>query len=232
MLGVGALASVAAAWHVFGVRDPPLRFVPLDGLDGWRRAETPGVTVSGGGAAGAVLAGIDDVRVTPLPSEALCPALYQTAASGVPVAVFSDFFCPNCRILDARLGRRSDLAITWHQLPLLGPNSERFARVLMAADAQGGYVAMRDALLSRPLRPSRRGFVEAAGFAGLDSAAFERALDAPATDRRLADTAAAAETLAIWGTPAFTIGRILVIGTVSDAQLDTLVAEARNTVCS
>lgn len=230
-IGLGGLIAVAAGWQMFGVREGPLRFVPLPGVEGWQLAETAAITAPVGGAAGAVLAGIGETRVQPLAVSALCDVLYQSDGQGVPVAVFSDFFCPNCRTLDARLARRTDLAITWHQLPLLGPASEVMAKALMAADAQGGYVAMRDALLARPFRPGPRMILDAAGAAGLDAARVQAETDDARTAERLAQTAAAGETLAVWGTPAFTIGRTLVMGSVSEAQIDQLVAAHREVTC-
>ena len=231
MLGLGGLVAVAAGWQVLGVREGRLNFVPLPGVDGWQLAETSAITAVGGGASGAVLAGIGETRVEPLAVSALCNVLYQSDAAGVPVAVFSDFFCPNCRTLDARLARRSDLAITWHQLPLLGPSSDVMATALMAADAQGGYVAMRNELLTRPFRPGPRMYQLAAEDAGLDADRLLAEIAGAGVTGRLAQTAAAAETLAVWGTPAFTIGRTLVMGSVSEAQIEALVATHRETAC-
>lgn len=216
---------------MFGVREGPLRFVPLPDVQGWQLAETAAVTAPVGGAASAVFAGIGETPIAPLPVSALCSALYKNETPGVPVAVFSDFFCPNCRTLDARLARRNDLAITWHQLPLLGPASEMMAKALMAADAQGGYIAMRDALLARPFRPGQRMILDATRAAGLDAARLQADMDAPDVGQRLAETAAAGATLAVWGTPAFTIGRTLVMGSVSEAQIDQLVEAHRSTAC-
>ena len=48
--------------------------------------------------------------------------------------------------------------------------------------------------------------------------------DSPAVAAQLARNHAAAETLGIWGTPAMTIGRTLVMGDLSDQRLDRLLA--------
>ena len=128
-LGLGGLAAVAVGWQVFGARTRVLEFSPIQGLEGWRQAQAGGITAPGGSATSAVLVGIDDEDITPLSPTGLCPALFQNREGGVPVAVFSDFFCPNCRELDARLAKRTDIAITWHQLPLLGPSSKLVAAV-------------------------------------------------------------------------------------------------------
>lgn len=230
-LGVGALAAIAWGWHKFGVRSRTLKFSPLSGLDGWQQTQSGGITSPGGNATSAVFAGIDSEEITPLSSNGLCPALYQNREGGVPVAVFTDFFCPNCRLLDARLATRDDLAITWHQLPLLGPSSKLVAQSLMAADRQGGYRAMQDRLLAAPFRPMLQNFLEAAIVAGLDAERLGRDMFESSVANRLAESRSAAETLKVWGTPALTIGRTLAMGALDSAQLDQLVEMERNTTC-
>lgn len=230
-LGVGALAAVAAGWRLFVNRSKPLEFEPIPGLDGWRQTHSGDLTSIGGNASSAVLAGIGDENITPLSKNGLCPALYQNRKGGVPVAVFSDFYCPNCRTLDARLAARTDLAITWHQLPLLGPSSEIVARALMAADLQDGYVALRDQLLATPFRPMLHSILEAAINAGLDAETLGHQMHQSTVQTRLAETRSAAETLGIFGTPSFTIGRTLAIGAMDSDQIDELVNAERETAC-
>ncbi len=230
-LGIGALAAIAGGWQWAVNRPRSLEFAAIPGLDGWRQTQAGGMTTLGGNATSAVLIGIDSEDVTRLPPAKLCPALYRNRDSGVPVAVFSDFFCPNCRILDARLASRSDLAITWHQLPLLGPSSELVAHALMAADRQDGYVAMRDQLLSAPFRPMLQTFLEAAILAGLDAEQLGRDMHESAVAARLAESRSAAQTLGVWGTPAITVGRTLAMGALDHRQLDQLIEAERDTVC-
>lgn len=228
---MGALAAIALGWQRFGVRSRTLEFAPLPGLEGWQQTQSGGITSPGGNSTSAVFAGIDSEEITPLSSSGLCPALYQNREGGVPIAVFTDFFCPNCRTLDARLARRDDLAITWHQLPLLGPSSELVAQALMAADRQGKYAAMRDQLLTSPFRPMLQSFLEAAIIAGLDAEKLGRDMFESAVANRLAESRSAAETLKVWGTPALTIGRTLALGALDNAQLEQLVEMERDTTC-
>lgn len=230
-LGIGALAAVAGGWQWVVNRPRPLEYAAIPGLDGWRQTQAGGITAPGGNAMSSVLIGIDGEDVTRLSPTELCPALYRNRDGGVPVAVFSDFFCPNCRTLDARLAARRDLAITWHQLPLLGPSSKLVAHALMAADRQDGYAAMRDQLLSAPFRPMLQTFLEAAILAGLDAERLGRDMHESAVAARLATTRSAAETLGVWGTPAMTVGRTLAMGALDNNQLDQLIEAERDTVC-
>ena len=231
ILGAGALGLLAWGWQRYGVRTAALEFAPIPGLDGWRQTQSGGITSPGGNATNAVFAGLGGDEVTPLSAQGLCPALYQNRTGGVPVAVFTDFFCPNCRTLDVRLAARDDLAITWHQLPLLGPSSEQVARALMAADRQNGYRAMYEQLLARPFRPMLQNFLEAAILAGLDAEKLGHEMFLESVANRLAESRSAAETLRVWGTPAMAMGRTLVMGALDKTQLDQLVDMERDTVC-
>ncbi len=228
LFGVAGLAAIAWGWQRFGVRRERLAFSPINGLDGWRRAEAGGLSLGRGSATSSVFLGIGEEGVPPLPASALCAALYQSAASPV-IAVFTDFFCPNCRILEARLEARladaPDISLVWHQLPLLGPSSVRAARAAAAAGLQGGYDAFRRRLITAPFRPTVNFFGETAEAVGLNGNQLIADMDGPEVAGRLLASHRAAETLGIYGTPAFAIGRTLVMGAVQGDTLDQLLAE-------
>ena len=147
--------------------------------------------------------------------------------SGVPVAVFSDFFCPFCRGLIGRLrGRaptRTAINITWHELPLLGPHSDLAARGAEAAGLQGGYAAFYDQLLRDGFRPIPQYFAEVAERAGLDGARFAQDMDGPVVAARLAHTASAAASLGIYATPGIAIGRKVILGALPDHEMERLI---------
>ena len=93
----------------------------------------------------------------------LCNALYADVAedpSTVPIASFSDYYCPYCRVQMRRLADiaeqlDSGVAISWHELPLLGEGSDRAARAALAAKRQGAYLAFQQALWTTPFQPTR-----------------------------------------------------------------------------
>lgn len=236
LIGALALGGVAWGWQRFGVRTPQPGFVRIEGLPGWRRVEYDGVSLAGGGATDAVLVGIGGTgpEVEPLPVAALCSALYgETQGSGLPVAMFSDFFCPYCRTLASRVAARADdpasgISLTWHELPLLGPASERAARAAIAADLQGGYRAFQDRLFSTPFRPTVAHLAQAASDAGLDPERLVADMEGEPVQERLITSRRAAETLGIWGTPAMTIGKTLVTGEIGDAALATIIDDERS----
>ncbi len=127
--------------------------------------------------------------------------------------------------MDATLAARSDLALTWHELPLLGPNSERVARAMVASRQQNGGDALKRSLSKAPFRPSPRFFAAVAEDAGLDPQALLDAMESPSVDAALAKSRAAAEALGVWGTPAIAIGQRLILGRLASDQIDTLIAD-------
>ena len=219
LLGLAGLSAVAWGWQRFGVREAALKFQPIPDLPGWRLAETG--AVSGGGATDAVFLGIGDETSKPLAPEILCETLYSRPGPGVAVAVFTDINCPNCRSLEAKLAARTDgLTLTWLQLPRLGPGSVVAARVAVAASLLGG------------VPPSPPGALRGTGVASLVRFHAARARIAPEALEAEVDSlrvteileihAGAAETLGVWGTPAMTIGKTLVMGDMSEDRLDQL----------
>lgn len=229
LIGALALGAVAWGWQRFAVGRERLDFAPIDGLPGWRQVSAGPVTSPGGSATSAVFVGIGDqgAPIEPLPAEKLCSVLFRAhRGSDVPLAMFTDFFCPYCRILTGRVVALG-LPVTWHQLPLLGPSSEIAARAAAAAELQEGYEAFQQALLAAPFRPTLAFFAQAAARAGLSPEQLLVDMNSTYLARRLTESRATAETLGIWGTPALVIGRTLILGEVGADTLARLVAIER-----
>ncbi|MEM7718795.1 MAG: DsbA family protein [Pseudomonadota bacterium] len=222
LVGAAGLTAVAWVWQRFGVQPVNMAFEPIADLAGWQRAVVGGV--SGGNATNAVFAGLDDDHVPPLPVAEICQNLYRVEGNGPRIAVFTDFFCPNCRVMDPILAARMDISVTWHELPLQSEHSENVARALLAADLQGGYHKLKARLLGRGFAPGSHRMGQAAEAAGLDAEAV--LADAAGADvtARLETSKALASTLGIWGTPALTLGQTLVMGRQSRDQIDHLIA--------
>ena len=148
----------------------------------------------------------------------LCPSLYGSHSG--TIAVFTDFFCPNCRRLEAMLAAYDPkLTLVWHQLPLLGPNSTLVARAMLAADLQGAHDSYHSRLLVQPVRPSANFLADVAASLGLDRAQFLEDMNGEEVARRLLNSRRAAETLGLFGTPGLTWGKTLVIGAINKATL-------------
>ncbi len=238
MIGTG-LAAAAAAWWGWPKVAPyfvgEFTFEALPGMPGFRQ-------ISAGETSGNInpLAGIDQtaqdnradfrnhVRTN------ICEALFgDTAKTGVvPIASFSDYYCPFCRALTQKLAALEQAAngrvrITWHEWPLLGSNSDLAARAALAADRQGAYVAFHKRLMRTSFVATPE-FLEAlAKGIGIKSAQMLADIESDVVSRRLQSSAAIAEVLGFRGTPALVVGRTVVVGAVSDATLKALIDQER-----
>ncbi len=222
---LGGLVAVAAGWQTYVGRSKSISFEPIEGLPEWRRVAFENVTRPDGGASGAVLVGIGEADHGIWPADQLCTTLYPDATDKLPVAVFSDANCPNCRSLELKLEQRFDrLALNWIELPLLGPSSETAAKAALAASLQPGGIAFRAQAMSRLRGPHIHPdvLVEAVR-AGLDPDLLLEDFDGPQVAALLRRNHALANTLGVWGTPAMTIGKTLVMGDLRPDTLDRLI---------
>jgi protein-disulfide isomerase len=166
----------------------------------------------------------------------LCGALYGTFdpdSSQIPIAAFSDYYCPFCRIqtrnLAALVERNAEkIAIKWHELPLLGDASEAAARAALAAGRQGRYAEFQESLIRTPF-VANDGYIEAlAERIGVDHEQLLRDIASDTLTRELQTTAMLARIFGFIGTPAMVIGRTVVMGEISDRQIFSIVELERN----
>ncbi len=151
----------------------------------------------------------------------------------VTVVEFFDTRCPYCRAMNPVMAEllRGDprLRVVPKDMPVLGPASQLESQALMAAQKQGGYFKLRDAIMTRPPGPSSRDSLrELADGLGLDGAQMLRDMDDPAIKARIEANLALARSLQIEGTPAFVVGAQLIPGATSLAELQRAVAQARS----
>jgi protein-disulfide isomerase len=166
-------------------------------------------------------------------------ALFRDAADPVKgnprgdltIVEFFDARCGYCKQLhptmEALLRRDTNLRVVMKDLPILGPNSQLAARALLAAQRQGRYPQLYDALLTLRVEPTEAVIRQQAERVGLDWARLRREMDDPAIERRIGANLRLAQTLGIEGTPALVIGETLVPGAVDLPALERMVAEAR-----
>ncbi|SNS05443.1 Protein-disulfide isomerase [Sphingomonas laterariae] len=148
------------------------------------------------------------------------------------IVVYSDYDCAICRqshdAMHAALAGRNDVRVLYKEWPVLGPRSDRAARIALAADKQGIYAALNDALMRRSTRlddATLRGAVERAGG---DWARIEADLttDAKRIEQALARNATEAFALGLRGTPAYLIGPVLIRGGLDEAGFRRVLREA------
>ena len=127
VLGLGAVALGGGLATFWFQRPPAFDFQPLESVPGFRRIARGQTSGSLDVFAGLGSDGVGDaqlaIRARDLGQDP-CPALFfkGVLADRVPVASFSDYNCPYCRILTAQLRaiETTPIIVTWHELPLLG----------------------------------------------------------------------------------------------------------------
>jgi protein-disulfide isomerase len=149
----------------------------------------------------------------------------------VTIVEFFDTRCPYCRKLEPTmadlLARDHGVRLVYKDLPILGPASLLGSKALLAAQKQGGYEKLRDAIMSAPPDTNKPAIQAAAQRLGLDWKRLEHDMDDPAIAARIQTNLKLAHSIGIEGTPALVIGGELVPGAVDLAELQKAVATAR-----
>ena len=164
-------------------------------------------------------------------SASVCDALYgelTLSSSQVPLASFSDYYCPFCRVQTKRLAEFAksapdEIAVAWHELPLLGETSNMAARAALAAKRQGAYVEFHERLMKSPFRASPEFLGELAEDLNVERDQLVRDMSSDSVTRELEDSSALSRLFAFVGTPALVVGRTVIQGQVSDATLKKII---------
>lgn len=226
LLGLAALGLAGVALgRMLHDRGALPDMTAISSAPGFRRLPTQ----SGLSGVGLLSLGVDDAqgpRPRLLPVADLERALFSVSTRGVPVAVFSDYFCPVCPDVGP-LVRRVDreMSVRWHDWPIFGRRSDFVARLSVAASELVAPDVVHDALMSLKPRPSDAGLDAAADVLGLEAPALHTALRSPRVDAQLQRSAALAYQLGLQGTPAFVIGRTVISG-LPDVRLFRRVLDA------
>lgn len=234
------LVAAAALAVGAGVLWPALRgrwaarefdFVALDEPAGFRSLHLGAVSVGLDPLAGLQGGGAAAWRGR----DGLCRALFGSnapAAGVVPVAVFTDYRCPYCRVLSELLGEIEGEAggavtVVRHEWPILGEASEQAARAALAARRQGAYGAFHARLMRSAFLPTPAYLADLARRVGVDADRLVGDMHAPEVERELGDARALAALFRFPGTPGLVVGRTVVIGAIGEARLRALIARER-----
>jgi len=149
----------------------------------------------------------------------------------VTIVEFFDTRCPYCRkmepVMENFLNHDRKVRLVYKDLPILGPASVLGTRALLAAQKQGAYPRMRDAVMQLPPDTTLPQIESAARGLGLDWPRMQRDMDDPSVQTRIDANLKLAHTLGIQGTPALIIGNDMIPGAVDLPDLQKAVAEAR-----
>jgi predicted DsbA family dithiol-disulfide isomerase len=114
------------------------------------------------------------------------------------------------------------IVVVPHEVPLLGVPSQFAARAVIAAEEQGADDAFHRRLIRTTFVPNPAYLREIADEEGLDVGKFERDMQSEATTMRINDSIALFRAFGFVGTPALAVGRTLVNGAISRADLRAL----------
>ncbi len=159
------------------------------------------------------------------------------AASDVPVVLFTDFNCPDCRKADPAIERlieeQDGVKLIVKQLPVLGDDSEIAARIALAADAQGKYWELHKALFGARGRITQTRALRIAEDLGLDMDRLKRDANGDEVSETLAKTFLVADALDVPGVPFMLVGdrRVLESGDLY-GDLTDAVADVQANGCS
>lgn len=149
----------------------------------------------------------------------------------VTMVEFYDVRCPYCRrmlpTLAAILKANPDLRLVYKDLPVLGPGSVLGARALLAAQKQGGYLRLHDALMAGPTAITEDVIHADASRLGLDWPRLSADMTAPDVLARIDANLALAHRLGLQGTPVYIVGTTLLPGAVQLSELQDAVAATR-----
>ncbi|MEO1108754.1 MAG: DsbA family protein, partial [Pseudomonadota bacterium] len=237
-LAGGALAVVG--WvkgvpYLASLGQPDFEFEEIPGLSPFRRlggagASTPGAAIFAGLESGPAETEAD-IELKAFVRSNPCAAFFGADPSEtVPVAMFSDFACPICRVMDDRLVDLEEshpgmFHIVRHQLPLLGVASEVASRAVLAADIQGEYRKMHARLMRTPAVTDERFVASIAKSLDLDADKLLEDMQSDAILRRLKLSAAIAQVFGFFGTPAFAVGRTVFMGSLPSNSLRKLIEQ-------
>ncbi len=241
--GIALIGWVKGAPYLASFGTPELAFQTLPDLAPFRWLTNAGAT--SGGNEGAIFAGLETRE--PLTAEQLrldlavksdpCAAFYGSMRDGpVPVAIFSDFACPICRVMESRIAELEaddpgSFRVVRHQLPILGAASTMASRAVLAADRQGAYREMHERLIRTPAVTDLSYVTTIAANIGLDPDQFINDLNSGEIDQTLLLTKAIARVFGFYGTPAFAVGQTVFLGAIPKSTLKALIADEVENTC-
>lgn len=224
----GVIAVIASVQGALRRRGRAFDFTALDDLPPFRRLDTGLATAVDPLLSGLEPPGAADMALRAQVRADPAAALFRARPpDALPIAAFNDYYCAFCpqmsRTLEAAQQARDDLHVTWHELPLLGPASDRAARAAIAADLQGAYGPVHRTLMRTNLRPGPAALRALAEAHGLDPERFIADASGPVAEARIARARALADILGLVGTPATVVGRTIVLGRMDPEELDRLI---------
>jgi protein-disulfide isomerase len=155
----------------------------------------------------------------------------------VSVVAFFDYNCPYCRHdapdLAKLIAADGKVRLVLKELPVLGPDSEAVARLVLAAGKQGKYLDLYERLIALRGVASEARALEIAKEVGLDMSRLEQDMDDPVIRATLLENARLAKELQVRGVPFYLVGDRVAADGKADfyGRLVQTIAEVRQDGC-
>jgi len=149
----------------------------------------------------------------------------------VVLVEFFDFNCSFCRQsakdVDRLLAEDKRLKVVFRDMPVLGPDSERFAMVSLSAAQQGRYRAFYNSVFAGQGALSQERLIRDVRAARLDESRVARDLNDKALRGEVEKNLGLGRALGLTGTPSYVVGNRILAGAVGYEELKQAVADAR-----
>lgn len=148
----------------------------------------------------------------------------------ITIVEFFDYHCAYCKTAMPTLfeltEKNDDIKIRFMEFPILRPESELASRAAIAANKQGKYVALHQAMMSAPGVLSEQRIFSIAQDVGLDLAQLKADMEAAETTKILEAHSGFAEQVGFDGTPGLIVGEKAMTGW-SEETIHQYIAEQR-----
>jgi protein-disulfide isomerase len=153
------------------------------------------------------------------------------ANAKVTIAEFFDYRCPHCKAslaaMQHLMASRKDVRVAFVERPILTPDSLWAAQAAVAARRQGDkYVPFHFALMATTGELTKDRILDIAKTVGLDTARLEKDMADPAVLDSIKQSNGLADRLHFDGTPTFVINDKIIVGELTDQQLQALTNQA------
>lgn len=149
----------------------------------------------------------------------------------VVLVEFFDYNCPYCRQstadVDRLLKEDPGLKVVYRDLPVLGPDSERFARASLSAAEQGRYRRFYTEVFAGQGALTQERLIRNVRAAGLNEAKVAQDLNSKAISEEVQKNLDLGRALGLTGTPSYVVGNRILSGAVGYDELKQAIAEAR-----
>ena len=151
----------------------------------------------------------------------------------ITIVEYFDYQCPYCRKIEPELRQvvqdDGKVRLVLKDWPILGEVSVIAARMALASKFQGKYLVAHEALIGVNSKLTEPRIPDLLAGAGIDVDRLNRDLvtNAKAIDAILARNRDQAMAFGFKGTPSFIVGKFRVLGILTMAQFDQVIADAR-----